>query len=389
MKSAYNEIWLHNLEIVKEVKPWCKKNLISREQQEAIIAEYRSGFYHPNIIIRILLFIASLIALLGVTGLLSLITEELWNEKWLSVMCFFYGALSVMVLEKVFIQNNHHYKSGVTEALLYHSLLFIIVGCGGVVDFNEHALLIICLLFFSASAVRYLDLISTGAAFCVLVYLIFFEMYEGGGLFRQLIPFTFIIIFSLLYVYFKKLSNSEHTDPWKNVLLLSKAISLVVIYAAGNYFVVRELSVELMDLQLAEGEDIPFAFFFYFLTVFIPLLYLYIGIKNKNVVLLRVSLFAIAFSAFTFKYYFSLNRPEITLTVAGIILIAVAISLLRYLRIPRKGYTRENILTEQWADANIEGFVISQTLGGNQVNNDESFRMGGGSFGGGGARGEF
>jgi hypothetical protein len=126
---------------------------------------------------------------------------------------------------------------------------------------------------------------------------------RAGGVFKQIIPFVFILSFSATYFITKKLQKRDDLNVWSNNLLLVEAISLVLIYVSGNYLVVRELSVNLMDLELTEGADIPFAFLFYFLTVFIPLIFLYVGIRNKDMVLLRVSLLVLAVSAFTFKYY--------------------------------------------------------------------------------------
>jgi uncharacterized membrane protein YgcG len=123
--------------------------------------------------------------------------------------------------------------------------------------------------------------------------------------------------------------------------------------------------------------------------VLIPVGYLYFGIKNKDLVLLRVSLLVLAFSVFTFKYYFSLGHPEITFTLAGIILLAISILLLNYLKTPKHGFTRENMLTEKWGNMNAEAFIISQTMGGNQVTVKEEFKGGGGGFGGGGASGGY
>jgi uncharacterized membrane protein YgcG len=145
----------------------------------------------------------------------------------------------------------------------------------------------------------------------------------------------------------------------------------------------------MMGLNIEEGGDIPFAFIFYALTVLIPVAYLYIGIKKKDVVLLRVSLVVIAFSAFTFKYYFSFGHPEITLTIAGLTLLTVSILLLNYLKITRHGFTRENLLTEKWGNMNVEAFVISQTMGGNQSKIEQQSIPGGGESGGGGASSSF
>ena len=104
--------------------------------------------------------------------------------------------------------------------------------------------------------------------------------------------------------------------------------------------------------------------------------------------LIRTSLIVLAFSVFTFKYYYGFNHPEITLTVAGIFLLGTSLALLNYLKRMKAGYTRENLLSEKWANMNAEAFIISQTMGGNQIK-QESFQGEGGSFGGGGASGNF
>ena len=112
------------------------------------------------------------------------------------------------------------------------------------------------------------------------------------------------------------------------------------------------------------------------------------GIRKKNVVLLRVSLLVLAFSVFTFKFYYSIGHHEITLTVGGAILLITGVWLTNYFKAMRNGFTRENMLEEKWGNMHLEGFVISQTMGGNTVA-EQGFKGGGGSFGGGGASGGY
>ncbi len=388
MKSAYNETGLYNLAVQKESKRWLKQQLIEGDQFQKISDTYKSPFYHPNFIIRILLFVAALFALSGVTGLFTVLIIDI-GEKAISTGCIIYGIVSFIFLEKVFIENNHHYKSGVTEALLYHACGFTIGGIAVLFEFNEHAWLISCFIILTFAAIRYLDLICTILATFSFAGILFYEFYNLEGIFQQVIPFVFILAFTPLYFITKKFKKNNALKFWFNNLLIVESVSLLLIYAAGNYLVVRELSIELMGLYLEEGNDIPFAFIFYALTVLIPIGYLYFGIKNKDMVLLRVSLIVLAFSVFTFKYYFSLGHPEITFTVAGVILLAISITLLNYLKKQRNGFTRENILFEKWGNLNAEAFIISQTMGGNQVTIKEQFKGGGGSFGGGGATGGY
>ena len=219
--------------------------------------------------------------------------------------------------------------------------------------------------------------------------ILFYEFYNFGGVFQKIIPFVFIIAFIPIYLFARRLKEDNTPRLWRNNLLIIESMSLLLIYAGGNYLVVRELSISMMGLQIEEGNDIPFAFIFYATTVIIPITYLYYGIRNRDTVLLRVSLIVLAFSVVTFKYYFSLGRPEITLTIAGAILLVISIALINYLKTMRRGFTRDNLLSEKWGNMNVESFLISQTMGGNQAAVDNQFKGGGGEFGGGGASGNF
>lgn len=388
MKSAYNDLILRNLLVVKESRDWAGQGVISQEQHRRITEAYPSGFFHPNFFIRILLFVASLIALGGVTGLLILFFEP-DDETTFSFFAVVYGVISLVILERVFIRNMNHYKSGVNEALIYHSAVFIVTGIAGFFDFSEAVLTPLIIVAALLVAYRYIDIIASVVAFLAVAYWIFSSLNEWVDWLRHLIPIAFVLVYSGVYFAIRKIRSGEKFELWDNCLLVMEAGSLLLIYAAGNYFVVRELTVSMFYYSLTVNNDIPFAWVFYALTVVIPFLYLYFAIKTKDIVLLRVSLFVLAFSVFTFKYYFSLGHPEVTFTISGIILLLITVMVYRFLKIPRGGFTHEKLLSEKWADANPEAFVISQTMGGNRVVADEGFKGEGGSFGGGGASGSY
>lgn len=388
MKCAYNEDSIYRLEVIKEAKRWAKSTFISKEQLTAIIEQYKVSLYHPNLMIRLLLFVATALGLSGVTGLFGAALFSDASKEVICVVCILWGAGTIVALEKMFLKNNH-FKSGVTEAILYYACGFLIGGIAGLADFDLIALTTwTCVIVFSLAAIRYLDLLTTAAAILSFAYALFYHLYQIGGIAQQLIPFAFIAVFVAGFLLFRKWRRRKDLLIWTNNLIVAESLSLLLAYCGGNYFVVRELSVNLMSLQIEEGGDIPFAYFFYALTVVMPCLYLYFGIKTKDIVLIRVSLFVFAFSAFTFKYYFSLGAPEITLTLAGIIIFAIALALMNYLKIVRDGFTRENLLSEKWAATNVQAFVISETLGGNQVAATQNM-PGGGKFGGGGSTENF
>ncbi len=388
MKSAYNHDWVYHLAVIKEVKRWWKHGFISQEQFTKIFESFKAPLYHPNVMIRVLLFVATLLALSGVSGFFFLVLAET-GTTFISIASVFYGLGSFVALEKFFIGNNH-YKSGLTEALLYHACGFTIGGVAALTDMeNVTLVLIVSLVVFSFAAIRYLDLICTVCATLTVLGIAFYECFIVGGILKQIIPFVIMILFSLIYWRVLQMKKNSTTKIWRYNLIIVESLSLLLIYLGGNYFVVRELSISMIDMDIPENGDIPFAFIFYFLTAALPIIYLFFAIRNRNIVLLRVSLAVIALSAFTFKYYFSLGHPEITLTVAGAILLLITWAVINYLKVPRGGFTKENLLSEKWGTMNVEAFVISQTMGGNQVTQTESFKGGGGTFGGGGATGDF
>jgi hypothetical protein len=69
-----------------------------------------------------------------------------------------------------------------------------------------------------------------------------------------------------LYFYFRNIKQNPNYFLWGNCILVAECASLIVFYLSGNYMVVRELSIELMNLYFAADEEIPLAFLFYGLT---------------------------------------------------------------------------------------------------------------------------
>lgn len=193
-----------------------------------------------------------------------------------------------------------------------------------------------------------------------------------------------MLAFGLLYFAVKKLKKKLDNVIFTDQFIITETCSLLVFYAAGNYFVVRKLSVELMNLNIPSNGDIPFAFAFYGFTVLVPLAYLYFGVKQKSILLIRTTLITVTLSVITIKYYYSLGMPMLTITISGAILIAIAIGLFKYLKHTRNGFTADKLLNDKWNAQNLTAVIASQTLGGNQPteNPTDNDVFKGGEFGG-------
>jgi uncharacterized membrane protein YgcG len=388
MKIAYDIRNLLNLQIVKDATNWNKSGFISDGQLTAIKSNCPSNLYHPNLMIRILLFVATCIAISGANGLFLIFIMEA-SDSVQGVLAIAAGSVTLYLAQMGFVNKNHHYRSGVVEAVVYYASCYLIVGFSLLTNWNIHLILIATVAALAYVSIRFLDLICTILGVLVLAGLIFYECYELGGIFQQIIPFAIIGSFSLIYWLAKGARKSEQNALWNGNLMVIELLSLLLIYSGGNYFVVRECSILLLNLTIETGGDIPFAFIFYTLTALVPLVLLFRGIQLRNLNMARLGVLTIVLSVITFRYYYSVVPPEIALTIAGIIVLGIAAYLFNFLKVPRNGFTREKLLHGNWPGENAMGFAISQTMGGNVAKPDDSFKGGGGNFGGGGASGDF
>ncbi len=387
---AYNLAELEKREIVSAASDLYKSKILDEEQWNKIRSEYVSKLYSPSLFMKILLFIVSLIGLSTLIGPIGLIFDSI-GEIGYRFLSLILGFLLIIFTEKIFIKKGHHYKSGVTEAGIYTGLSFIAFGILGFNEDNELGYAIVGFLFAGFVAVRYLDLPGLILTMFFLGWILFLIITGIGGIVEALMPFIFMTTFGLIYWFSKKLQAKLPNVIFDSQFVILKSCALIVFYCAGNYFVVRELSIELMGLTLAEHDDIHFAFLFYLFTALIPVGYIYFGVKKRSILLIRVGLLTFALGVATFKYYFSLGHPMLTITVSGGVLIAIALLLLNYLKVIRNGYTREQLLQDKWSSKDLTAIIASQTLGGHAINNpirnDELFK--GGSFGGAGAGGDW
>jgi uncharacterized membrane protein YgcG len=386
---AYNLEELEKHEILSYAKDLNKSQVISQVQLDGIKNKVKSNLYSPSIFMRILLFILSLIGLSTVLGPVALIMG-IDSEVGIRVEAFVVGFSILLLLDFVLIKESKHYKSGVTEAALVVGLVLFSGGLLGEPNYNPIIYLVYGLAITLFAAIRYLNSAGLIAALGFVGAIVFQVLYNFGGLAQALIPFAIMVLYALLFWGIKKLQSQKPSFIFDDYFTLSKVFCLLMVYVAGNYFVVRELSVELMGVNIEPGGDIPFAFLFYFFTGFIPLGYLFYGIKRKSILFIRVALLTVVLSIITLKIYFSLGAPIVTITLSGAIMIGLALVLLRYLKEPKYGFTREKLLHDKWDSSELTAFVVSQSLSGHQVEvNDENSEYGGGSFGGGGAGSEF
>ncbi|MBU2951359.1 hypothetical protein KO493_11685 [Tamlana agarivorans] len=381
---AYDIKALENKKILSKSQSLYKSKLISEKQWEDIREAFSTNLYSPSVFMRVLLFILSYLGFSTAAVPFGFIFMDLDNFGF-QILFTIIGVLLLFLTEKILIKDKHHYLSGITEAGLFSGFSFIALG----LLFNEpENILVYPIVLFVLSAlasIRYLNRVTLLLAIAFLGWIIFQILIDIGGYAKALIPCAFMLYFGTIYLGAIKFEKKLVSIIFEDFFIILKSIALTCFYIAGNYFVVRELSIELMGVELTEAEDIPFSYLFYAFTILIPLCFLYWGIKKKTILLIRVGLITIALSIITLLYYFNTLTPVVTITLIGAMLITTALLLFNYLKNPRYGFTRENIILKQSHSKDLTAFIASQTLGGHNTPTETESYFGGGGFGGGGA----
>jgi len=377
---AYDKKSIEALQINKLVRRWFALGLIEESTKNNLKASCISKFKTTRPIAKVGLFIFTLIASLAVTGFSMLLTS-IGRDSGLGFACLIVSVISILLNENL-IKHKHYYRSGIDNALTYFSAATFLTSLAFLMtDHPDHTLLLyfIACLLFTALCIRYCDLICTAAAFYCLLAVFYYLLHN---LSLALLPFFFMLFAALVYFLCSRFIEKPIFRFHKNNLHTLRLLSLLSFYLAGNYFVIREATENILNFQLKKGDDIPMALFFYLFTAMVPLLYIYWGLQQKDRLILLTGLGITILSALTFKNYFSLGQPEILLSAVGALLILLAYFTIRYLSSPKHGFTAQPDKNH----SDLEALVLVQSFAGKPAApKQNAVQMGGGDFGGGGA----
>ena len=387
---AYNSQTLDNLEIKEAAEQALRQDYIDAATYRAIETAHPVNFYTPHPAMKAGLFILTVVIVAFSLGLLSLIAlDTLLDGKGFAVLTIFaglvcYGALEMLIREKKL------FRSGIDDALLWSAVALFV---GSLAAGGDHSAITWCLVTFIvtlAATLRFAGMMISGVAYLSFLALIFSIIIRLGPVAKTIAPFVIMALSLGIYFLVRSQTKRHAFRHYKHCFTLVTTLALLTLYLAGNYYVVRELSNALFDLQLENGQNIPGALFFWICTIVIPPAYLYLGIRKKDAILLRTGMILLAAIVFTIRYYHSVLPLETAMVLGGLALTIIAWGLIRYLKAPRHGFTSEASETPSLADKlRLESLIIAQTYtpGAHAPGNDMNF--GGGTGGGGGASGEY
>ncbi len=384
---AYSSTDLYNQIVQEQASDAFRTSCIRGESYKKILQSYACKLYTPNYFIRIALGLVTIIAVLFTAILLGLLFGASGSVQ-LVTLCFFLGIACYAALE-IIVKNKKYYNAGIDNILMVSVITFFI-SAFFVYDATTNYTLIAgtVMLISLYLCVRFTDAFMAIISYFSFFLFFFFLYLELGTIARTTAPMLMMVVSALVYLLMKSKEKKERLILYNFCIESVMFLTLLTFYASSNYFVVKELSNQMFGLNLTIHDGIPMGWLFWILTISIPVIYVLYGIKRKDFLFIRTGLGLIAVTIFTVRYYHNILPLEISMLIAGAIMITVSYMLIQYLRIPKKGYTSADLDPRNKNILNAEALIIAQTFG-TSSKSDNNNLFGGGSGGGGGATGDF
>ncbi|RYE27748.1 MAG: hypothetical protein EOP42_18800 [Sphingobacteriaceae bacterium] len=387
----YHHKSLANLYIQQQAEKAHNAHLITSPELNNIKENYPVNFYTPNLVIRIGFFVLTLIGCLFAGLLLSLIFEGTHITDH-AVWPLLLGLGTYAVLELI-VKEKRLFKAGIDDALIWQTAALLAGSFAwAVADKNNEYLFVsgFVLLLSLYLTLRFADTLMSAVAFLSFLALIFFSWSKAGTIGEMTMPFVMMLISFLIFYRAGKAQKDAKFINYYKCLACVQLISLLTLYAAGNYFVVLMLSSQLHNLPAGNNADVPFSWFFWLYTMLVPFVYSWLGIKNKSLLLLRTGLLLVALAALTFRMIFHVLPTEYALVLSGTVLLLSAFMLIKYLKTPKNGFTYTRRSSKHWVNnINLESLIVAQAAHAPSAPAPDTERFGGGSFGGGGSGSDF
>ena len=378
--KAYNETLLKNEWVQRLAHDWARKNFISPDNLKAIEEAYSPMPYRPNWFIWIGLFIFTLLGLSAATIIFLPVIDSEFAEVFLGPV---YG-VGVFLFLRFLIKDRRLHFSGIDNAMIYAIVASFAPVAFKITELNYNAPWLVGLAYLPLLLfLTYYygePLIAVGTFLTTLYVVATLAMEATWG--KLLLPFIVMIYAGLIWFFVRKFMNKDRSFYWQTALEWIHIAALVVFYAAGNYFVVREGNAALNDLT-GPSPEVALAGLFWLLTFVVPLLYLYATLRWTSLMFLILGSVALVASLVTLHHYYPFIPGDMATALLGLAGILTAVWLMRYLKEAKKGFIYEPEESSEWTT--LAGNIVATEVGHSATDTPQGPKFGGGDFGGGGS----
>lgn len=380
----HNKNLLNNLALVEEAETLESGGFISKEQKKIIknvLPAFRS---QSNILVRLGFFLLGSFLYSSICGAISLIGLS-GEDFYFKICCYLFAGVGIAGAE--LLGNQNYYRHGLDDAFILGIPLNIGFAVAISTEGQEISIAVFVAIASFLTYRRYLHPLSM-LVFCFAsTAVLFYGMFEIGDIGKTILPFVTMLVSAGFYFLTKGKIKNLTEVYFRDGLILANSFCLILFYLSCNYLVVRELSFELLGVDVLPGQDIPFAFFFYAFTFIVPIVYLVQALRTRDRIMLWISFAAIGFSIFTIRFYYSVLPIEVALTLGGLVMFAIAYLSIQKLKNKEEGLTfKPDRINNSNAILNAEALIVASTFGMKpEVKTDSPMDFGGGGFSGGGS----
>lgn len=383
--KGFNEAWVRNKYIKNRIDHWYDDGALSPEVHKNISKAFPIGFKKFSVFAKIGLFIFSWIAISASTSIMGLfISTSLFESAYgVGIVSLIWGVGLIILLEKLIIKSDM-YRAGTDNLFQYSALSAFALGFSTFLGFESE----LWVYFLISGFVSVPFLIRYGDPFVAFITWICFMAFlflqvTSSDVGKMIVPFVLMLVAALSYYLAEKWQSKDKKFYYHTSQQCLKSLSLILLYAAGNYYVVREGNAQLAGLS--DSAEIPFFWLFWFFTVSIPIFYLIWALRTKNRQVLWIGNLVFIAGGFTIRNYYHKMPAEVVLTLVGGVVVILSIFIIWFLRKGKYGLSSSQVKTNSGenAEAILFNEIIQQSM--NQPGADAPSKFGGGSFGGGGA----
>ena len=382
--QAYSRNDLYNKLIHEQSSDAFLDKSIGANSYRSILEKYPHRSMTPNYFIRIALGLLTIVAILF-SGLLAALIFSTTSNNGATILCIFLSILTYVALE-LLVQRRHFYNAGVDNLLLCFTVIFLV----STVVISEPSNIYLAGSFIAMLTsiwlcVRFTDAFMACVSYLSFILFIFFWYITLGTFAKATAPFVIMAFSAGTYLLMNMLIKRDSLWMYQFSCKTIIVLTLLTFYAAGNYFVVREVGNEMYNLHLGTKNQIPFGWLFWILTVAIPPAYFIYGILKKTLLFMRIGLCLAMLSILTFRFYYAILPAEVAMAIVGLVLTLTSYFLTKYLKSPRHGFSFDHTKGASKNLLNAQSLIIAQTLGTKTHTETKTVEFGGGSFGGGGS----
>ncbi len=405
---AYNEVWVRNRAVVEQAEQWHRQRLLTDAQVDAVRRSFPFEFRQTNGFLEVGLFLFTIVAIMSCYLLPATAISTLLDDRVLSGEFNIAAGIGIGLVGRLLINRRQLYRNGADNAFVVMLTGFLAFGFNQLLPPDltiatycllTLPLLLLVLWYYGDTLIAFI----TVATFYAAVFDGMLQFSWG----KAALPFVLMAVSVGLFMVVRRIDKSPY---YADALNLAQWLALIVLAAAGNYFIVRELNGLLIDRMPGQPTpanapwsgipEITLPWLFWLLTFAIPTTYLYLGLSRKNRMLIILGGLGLIAAVMTVHEHTGLLPLNVALTLGGLVLIGLAVVIIRFLRQPatseehpasyRNGFTDDpDYESPDQFFVNVATATAAQSATGASPPPKDGVQFGGGNFGGGGSEGKY